>query len=150
MFEQKDLLTWWTVNGLKVNVINLALPSVHGGSLEIMLTVPLQELLIFLNIHNTQIFRLGTHQNSKSSVLNPHERCYKVRKHPCTFCMQIRNLNALFWKIFLSEYNSYFLLAISLYELLKNEKEFLLRKRIPSALSSLFCASSKLDKRLYQ
>jgi len=133
MFEQKDLLTWWTVNGLKVNVINLALPSVHGGSLEIMLTVPLQELLIFLNIHNTQIFGLGTHLNNEVFSLvfwTLLKDVTKTLRHEenifAYFAFKFHILNALFWKIFLSEYNFYFLLAISLYELLKNEKEFLL------------------------
>ena len=131
MFEQKDLLTWWTVKGFKGIVINRALPSLHGGSLEIILTVPLQGLLIFLNIHNTQIF--GLESTSKVFCLvfltlmkDVTKALRQVENIFAHFAWKFHILNASLWKIFLSEYNSFFLLAIPLYELLKNEKDFLL------------------------
>ena len=130
MFEQKDLLTWWTVKGFKGIVINRALPSLHGGSLEIILTVHLQWLLIFFNIHNTQIF--GLESTSKVfclvflTLMKDVTKALRQVENIFAMCMKISHLKCFIMKNIFIRVQLLFLLAISLYELLKNEKDFLL------------------------
>ena len=144
MFEQKDLLTWWTVKGFKGIVINRALPSLHGGSLEIILTVHLQGLLIFLNIHNTQIF--GLESTSKVfclvflTLMKDVTKALRQVENIFAMCMKISHLKCFIMKNIFIRVQLLFFIS---YPIIWTFKKW---KRLPSLFCSLFCASSKVDE----
>ena len=51
MFKQRDLSTRWTGKDFKGTVVNRTLPSLHEGSLEITLTVPLRQVCSFFLVN---------------------------------------------------------------------------------------------------
>ena len=75
------LIHTWSDNDLKGAFVNLALPSLHGGSLKIKRTVPLNKYLLSVSTQTTQ--RIETQEIRSNTYLvwvhKPH-REYKPKE----------------------------------------------------------------------